>query len=46
MNLLYLDPGSGAIIAQIIAGIAGGFIVFKNLIKYYFQKFFKKKTDD
>jgi hypothetical protein len=44
MHLLYLDPGTGAILAQAIAAIAGGFILFKNTLKYYFNSIFKKKN--
>lgn len=46
MHLLYLDPGSGSIIAQIIGSILGAYLLFFNHIKIYIQKvkakYFKK----
>ena len=38
----YLDPGSGSIIIQIIAAIAGSFFIFFNYIKVKIKQFFKK----
>jgi hypothetical protein len=38
-HLLYLDPGNGAMLAQVLAGIAGTYYVTKN----YVIKFFKKR---
>lgn len=43
--LLYLDPGSGALIIQaLIAGVVGVLMYFKNL-KNRILGFFGKKTD-
>ncbi|WP_199117158.1 hypothetical protein [Pedobacter sp. ASV28] len=42
--LLYLDPGNGAIIAQILAGIAGSYYILKNYVVGFFTK--KKKNDN
>jgi hypothetical protein len=41
-QLLYLDPGNGAIIAQVLAAIAGSYYIAKN----YLVDFFKKKKKD
>ena len=45
--LLYIDPGSGSYLIQvIIAGILGIAFFFKNIvasIKYFFYRIFKKK---
>ncbi len=38
MFLLYLDPGSGSIIAQVIGSILGAYLLFYNQLKIYFQK--------
>jgi hypothetical protein len=43
MALLYLDPGAGALMAQIIAAIAGGVILFKNTAVRWFKSIFGKK---
>ena len=40
----YLDPGSGSIIIQIIAAIAGSFFIFFNHIKAQIKQLFKKKV--
>ena len=49
MFLLYLDPGSGSIIAQIIGSILGAYLLFFNQFKIYFQKikakFFENKSN-
>lgn len=42
--LLYLDPGNGAVLAQVLAGIAGGYYVIKNYLIGFFIK--KKKADN
>lgn len=42
--LLYLDPGNGAIIAQVLAGLAGFYYVIKNYAIGFFTR--KKKSDD
>lgn len=41
----YLDPGSGSFLIQIIAGIAGSFFIFFNIIKDKISKLFSKKND-
>jgi hypothetical protein len=46
MTLLYLDPGSGALFAQAIAAIAGGFIIFRNTVTNWFKSVFGKKKED
>lgn len=43
-HILYLDPGNGAIIAQILAGIAGTYYVVKNYVIGFFKK--KKSTEN
>jgi len=43
MTLLYLDPGSGALIAQAIAAFAGGVILFKNTAVRWFKSVFSRK---
>ena len=43
-QLLYLDPGNGAIIAQVLAAIAGSYYVAKNYLVGFFKK--KKKNSD
>ena len=43
-HLLYLDPGNGAVIAQVLAAIAGSYYIAKNYLFGFFKK--KKKTDD
>jgi len=42
--LLYLDPGNGAIIAQVLAGIAGFYYVIKTYAIGFFTR--RKKSDD
>ena len=46
--LLYIDPGSGSYLIQvIIAGVLGIAFFFKNIvtaIKYFFYRIFKKKS--
>jgi len=46
--LLYIDPGSGSYLVQIIAAAAVGVAVFFKNIKLYIKSFFhrSKKTDD
>lgn len=43
MPYLYIDPGTGSLVAQIvIAGVVAGWVFFKN----FFRKlFFRKSTD-
>lgn len=43
-QLLYLDPGNGAIIAQVLAAIAGSYFIAKNYLLGFFKK--KKDTDE
>lgn len=43
-TLLYIDPGNGAIIAQILAGIAGSYYILKNYVLGFFIK--RKKTEN
>lgn len=38
---LYLDPGTGSLIAQILGGILGAVLLFFNQIKMFFKS--KKK---
>jgi ATP-dependent Zn protease len=46
--LLYIDPGSGSYLIQmIIAGILGVAFFFKNImfaVKHFFQRIFGKKS--
>lgn len=43
-TLLYLDPGNSAIIAQVLAAVAGGYYVIKNHLISFFKK--KNKPDN
>ncbi|WP_154647977.1 hypothetical protein [Pedobacter arcticus] len=43
-HLLYLDPGNGAVIAQVLAAIAGSYYIAKNYLFGFFKK--KKNTED
>ncbi|HEX7367264.1 MAG TPA: hypothetical protein VF273_09215 [Pelobium sp.] len=43
-QLLYLDPGNGAVIAQVLAAIAGSYYIAKNYLVNIFKK--KKKDDE
>lgn len=49
-SLLYIDPGSGSYLAQIIAAIVlGGVMFFKNIklyIKAIFRRAFKSPKDN
>ncbi|MBI4945007.1 MAG: hypothetical protein HY840_01245 [Bacteroidetes bacterium] len=48
-TLLYIDPGTGSLIAQVIlAGAAAFFMFFKNAFKSFFNRFKSdsKKTDN
>lgn len=44
-QLLYIDPGSGFALAQIITAIAGGLIIFKKRLSNFFRLIFRKKDD-
>ena len=46
MVLLYLDPGSGALMAQVIAAFAGGVILFKNTAVRWLKSIFGRKKID
>ena len=43
MHFLYIDPGAGAMAAQVIAAMAGGFILFKNRLINWFKSVFNKR---
>ncbi len=38
LTFLYLDPGSGSLIAQIVGGILGAGLLFFNQIKMFFKR--------
>lgn len=40
---IYIDPGSGSMLIQLLLGIAVGVGVFFTRIKYFFLHFFKRK---
>ncbi len=43
----YINPGSGAILLQVIlAFTAGGFVVFRNSISNFIKKIFGKKPSN
>ncbi len=44
MTFFYLDPGNSSIIAQIIGGLLGAFLLFFNQIKLFFSR--KKNNND
>lgn len=44
--LLYLDPGAGSILLQLILAGLLGFITFFKNIKYFFLSIFKKKNKE
>jgi hypothetical protein len=37
-QLLYVDPGTGYLLAQIVTGVAGAFIVLRERILGFFKK--------
>lgn len=39
----YLDPGTGSILLQILAGLFAGILAFFKKIKSFFKKIFKRK---
>ena len=43
-NLHYIDPGSGGLFFQLIAGAAAAILVFGKNIYYRFKSIFKKKS--
>ncbi|MCW4468400.1 hypothetical protein OGH69_05445 [Flavobacterium sp. MFBS3-15] len=43
---LYFDPGTGALVAQAVAAVGAGVLLFYKRIKYGIQSFFGKKKDD
>jgi hypothetical protein len=38
LQLLYVDPGSGYVLAQIVTGLAGAIVLFKERIRMLFRK--------
>lgn len=42
-QLLYVDPGSGYLLAQVVTGLAGAVVVFKNMILGIFRKVDEKE---
>jgi hypothetical protein len=38
LQLLYVDPGSGYMLAQIVTGLAGAVVIFKEKILWLFRK--------
>jgi hypothetical protein len=43
---LYFDPGTGALVAQALAAVGAGVLLFYKRIKYGLQSFFGKKQDE
>lgn len=43
MHLLYIDPGSGSMLIQIIAASIAGIAIFFKRIKIFIKGFFTKK---
>lgn len=43
---LYFDPGTGALVAQAVAAVGAGVLLFYKRIKYGIQSLFGKKHDD
>jgi hypothetical protein len=41
-HLLYIDPGSGSYLVQVIIGAVLGVIMFFKNIKLYIQSFFRR----
>lgn len=44
--MLYIDPGSGFIFAQILTALVGLAVIFKNKIIAFKSKVFSKKEED
>ena len=44
--LLYLDPGAGSILLQVLLAGILGFLTFFKKIKMYLMSFFKNKKDE
>jgi hypothetical protein len=42
MVLLYVDPGSGFLLAQVITSVAGAVLVFRNHILTFIRHIFRK----
>lgn len=42
---LYFDPGTGALIAQALAAVGAGVLLFYKRIKFGIQSFFGKKQE-
>lgn len=42
---LYFDPGTGALVAQLLAAAGAGILLFYKRIKYGIQSFFGKKQE-
>ena len=42
---LYFDPGTGALVAQALAAVGAGILLFYKRIKYSIQSLFGKKKD-
>lgn len=37
LQLLYVDPGSGYLLAQVVTGLAGAVVILKNMILGIFR---------
>tara|TARA_B100001093_G_C26775341_1_gene992077 strand:+ start:1154 stop:1291 length:138 start_codon:yes stop_codon:yes gene_type:complete len=45
MNMLYIDPGTGMIIIQLIVAAFASVLIFFKKIKAKIKAYFKKKTE-
>lgn len=43
LQLLYVDPGSGYLLAQIVTGLAGAIVIFKNRLLAIFRNGDRRK---
>jgi hypothetical protein len=41
--ILYIDPGTGSLLLQMLLGVIAGIVVFYKKIVYYFLKIFNPK---
>ncbi len=44
MVLLYVDPGSGFLLAQVVTSVAGAVLVFRNNILTFIRHIFRKNA--